>query len=68
MYVIAMEGFDDHLHADKGQDEREAFGEINQALKQSLSQELQLAKAHQCKDICTHEDIRIFGNSKDCRD
>ena len=41
---------------------------LQSPLQQPADEEVQLAQTHQRKDVCTHDDIWIAGNSEDCRD
>ena len=56
------------LHADEGEDDRQAVGEVDQPLEQAADQEVQLAQAHQREGVGGEDDVRLLGEAEDRRD
>ena len=66
--VVLVQGVQDQLDADEGQDRRQAVGEVDQAVQQSVDQEVQLAQAHQRERRGGEDDEDVLGQAEDGRD
>ena len=63
-----VQGVDDQLDADPGQDERQTQREVDQPAQQSAEQEVELAQAHEREDVGGEHQVGLLGDAEDRRD
>ena len=63
-----MQGVEDELHTDEGEDHRETLREVDEALQQSSDEEVQLAESHEGERVGGEDDVRLVGEAVDGRD
>jgi hypothetical protein len=66
--LVLVQRVQDELHADEGEDERQAVRQVDQAVHQVAEQEVQLAQAHEGEHVGREDQVRLLGEAVDGRD
>ena len=66
--IVLVEGVDDQLVADEAQDDRQAPGEVDEAIEHAVDQEVELAQAHQRERDGGEDQVGLLGEAEDGRD
>ena len=66
--LVLVQRVHDELHADEGEDDRQAVGEVDQSVEQPVDEEVQLAQAQQREHRRGEHDVGVLGEAEDRRD
>ena len=66
--VVLVEGVEHELGADEEQDEAETVGQVDQAVKEAVEQEVHLAQAHEREGVRGEDEVSLARDAVDGRD
>jgi len=67
-HLVDVQGVEQQLDADEGEDDRQALGQVHEALEQTRDEEVQLTQAEQRERVRREDDVGLLREAEDGRD